>query len=141
MITRILVGVDFSPSSRRALERGAEWAGRLGVPLVVLHVLALPTPMPFGAGMEVPPALPEAGWFDSTEREAAQRLRDWVKDLPSAQPKVAWGTPSAKLLEEADGGTLVVVAQKSHSKLEHLMFGSTASHVVREAPCDVLVVK
>ncbi len=141
MVNKIVAGVDFSPASRRALERGSEWALRLNVPVLAVHVLPLPTPMPFGAGMEAPPALPEADWFESVEAEAANRLREWVSGLHDAQARVVWGTPSVKLLEQVDDKSLLVVAQKSHSKFEHLIFGSTASHVVREAPCDVLVVK
>jgi universal stress protein A len=34
-----------------------------------------------------------------------------------------------------------VLGQVGHSALEHLLFGSTASKVVRHAPCDVLVVR
>ncbi len=141
MVDKLLVGIDFSPASRRALDRGVEWAGRLGVPLVVLHVLPLPAPMPFGAGMDVPPTLPETGWFDRMEADTAKTLQDWVKGIPDVQTRIVWGTPSVKLLENSDANTLLLVAQKSHSKFEHLFFGSTAAHVAREAPCDVLVVR
>lgn len=138
MTSKVLVGVDFSDASRRALDRGADWAQRLGVPLLAIHVLPLPVPSPMG--MEVPSAPPEAGWFETMEADATKRLREWLIDLPKAELLVSWGTPSAKLLEHAGPGTLLVVARKSHSTLEHLLFGSTANHVIRHAPCEVLVV-
>ncbi|MDE3246607.1 MAG: universal stress protein, partial [Acidobacteriota bacterium] len=47
MVNRVLVGIDFSPASRQALKRAAEWATRLNVPLVALHVLAHPSQVVF----------------------------------------------------------------------------------------------
>ena len=45
MITRVLVGVDFSAASKQALERAGNWATTCGVPLVAMHVLQPPAPM------------------------------------------------------------------------------------------------
>ena len=39
MVTRVLVGVDFSEASRTALQRAREWAERMGVPLLAMHVM------------------------------------------------------------------------------------------------------
>ena len=138
MISKIVVGVDFSDASRRALEHGAEWARMLDVPLLAVHVLSVPVPSPMG--MEVPSIPPESGWFEGLEEDASKRLQDWGKGVPKAVGQVCWGAASAKLLEYADQDTLLVVARKSHSALEHLLFGGTANQVVRHAPCDVLVV-
>ena len=40
-----------------------------------------------------------------------------------------------------DPEALLVIGQVGHSALEHLLFGSTATKLVRHAPCDVLVVR
>jgi len=137
MITKVLVGVDFSQASRQALARGAAWAQRLGVPLLAMHVLQPPAPMLPEAQL----ALPDPAWLQSMETHAREELKAWVKDYPGAESQVKWGSPAEELVAAADADTLLVVAQVGHSALERLLFGSTAARVARHAPCDVLVVR
>ena len=137
MITKVLVGVDFSQASRQALARAASWAQRLGVPLVAMHVLQPPAPMLPEAQL----ALPDPAWLQSMETHAREELGDWTKEIPGAETRVKWGAPAEELVAAADADTLLVVAQVGHSALERLLFGSTAARVARHAPCDVLVVR
>ena len=137
MITRVLVGVDFSDASRLALERAGGWAARLGVPLVAMHVLQPPAPMLPEAQI----ALPDPAWLHTMEDHAREQLETWVKPYAGAAVIVKWGGPAEELVSEANPETLLVVAQVGHSTLERLLFGSTAARVVRLAPCDVLVVR
>lgn len=137
MIKRVLVGVDFSGASRQALERGAAWAARLGVPLMAMHVLQPPAPMLPEAQI----ALPDPGWLKSMEDHAREQLQSWLAPFAGGTALVKWGGPAEELVSEADPDTLLVVAQVGHSTLERLLFGSTAARVVRLAPCDVLVVR
>ena len=137
MIKRVLVGVDFSEASRQALERGAAWASRLGVPLTAMHVLQPPAPMLPEAQI----ALPDPAWLQSMEDHARVQLEGWLETWPGSQALVKWGGPAEELVAEASPDTLLVVAQVGHSTLERLLFGSTAARVVRLAPCDVLVVR
>jgi nucleotide-binding universal stress UspA family protein len=137
VIRSVLVGVDFSTASRQALDRGAAWAGRLGVPLVALHVLQPPAPMLPEAQI----ALPDPTWLQSMEQQAREQLAGWVKDIPDAESRVAWGSPAEELVAACTPETLLIVAQVGHTALARLLFGSTAARVVRHAPCDVLVVR
>lgn len=137
MIKRVLVGVDFSEPSRLALERGAAWAARLEVPLMVMHVLQPPAPMLPEAQI----ALPDPLWLKSMEDHAREHLETLVKGIPGAMVSVKWGSPAEELVGEATPECLLVVAQVGHTGLERLLFGSTAARVVKHAPCDVLVVR
>jgi len=137
MISRVLVGVDFSDASRQALDRAAGWAGQCGVPLVAMHVLQPPAPMLPEAQL----ALPDPTWLHGMEGHAREQLEAWLSPYPGATAVVKWGGPSEELVAEATPDTLLVVAQVGHSTLERLLFGSTAARVVRLAPCDVLVVR
>jgi universal stress protein A len=137
MIRSVLVGVDFSTASRQALDRGATWAGRLGVPMIALHVLQPPAPMLPEAQI----ALPDPAWLQSMEQQAREQLAAWVKPIPGAESRVAWGSPAEELVAACTPDTLLIVAQVGHSALARLLFGSTAARVVRHAPCDVLVVR
>lgn len=137
MITKVLVGVDFSEASRQALARGAAWAERLGVPLLAMHVLQPPAPMLPEAQL----ALPDPAWLQSMEDHARTQLQGWIQSLPKAEAQVKWGSPAEELVGAADKDTLLVVAQVGHSAFERLLFGSTAARVAKHAPCDVLVVR
>lgn len=137
MITRVLVGVDFSEASRQALERGGAWATQCRVPLVAMHVLQPPAPMLPEAQI----ALPDPAWLHSMEDHARGQLEAWLKPYTGSSAIVRWGGPAEELVSEANPQTLLVVAQVGHSTLERLLFGSTAARVVRLAPCDVLVVR
>lgn len=137
MITKVLVGVDFSDASRQALARGAAWAERMGVPLLAMHVLQPPAPMLPEAQL----ALPDPAWLQSMEDHARSQLQGWVQAYPKAGTLVKWGSPAEELVAAADEESLLVVAQVGHSAFERLLFGSTAARVVKHAPCDVLVVR
>ena len=137
MITRVLVGVDFSAASKQALERAATWATTCGAPLVAMHVLQPPAPML----PEAQSGLPDPAWLHTMEDHAREQLEGWLEGHSGATVIVKWGGPAEELIAEADPQTLLVVAQVGHSTLERLLFGSTAARVVRLAPCDVLVVR
>ena len=137
MIQRVIVGIDFSESSKLALERASSWAARLEVPLVAMHVLQPPAPMLPEAQI----ALPDPEWLKSMEVHAHEHLAAMVKDIPGAMVSVKWGSPAEELVGEATSDCLLVVAQVGHTGLERLLFGSTAARVVKHAPCDVLVVR
>lgn len=137
MITRVIVGIDFSPSSRAALDQARKWAEFVKVPLLAIHVLQPPAPMLPEAQI----ALPDQSWLQAMENHALEQLKNWIADIPTAQAEVRWGSPAEELVGQADPGALLVVSQVGHSGLERLLFGTTAARVVKHAPCDVLVVR
>ena len=137
MINRVIVGVDFSEASRSALTQAAAWAQKLEKPLLAAHVLQPPAPMLPEAQI----ALPDPAWLQAMEDHALEHLTQWVEGIPNAKAEVKWGSPAEELVALADADSLLVVAQVGHSGIERLLFGSTASRVVKHAPCDVLVVR
>ena len=137
MLNRVIVGVDFSQASRGALAKAAAWAAKLEAPLLAVHVLQPPAPMLPEAQI----ALPDPAWLQSMEDHARDHLQQWVAPYPGAGVEVLWGSPAEELVALADPLALLVVAQVGHSRIERLLFGSTAARVVKHAPCDVLVVR
>lgn len=136
MVTRVLVGVDFSDASRTALMEAKAWADRLDVPLEAMHVLQPPAPML----PEAQVALPDPGWLEDMQAHAQVQLQAWVADLPGTTCRVCWGSPADELAAAADPETLLVVSRVGHARLAELLFGSTAIRTVKLAPCHVLVV-
>jgi len=137
MINRVIVGVDFSDASRGALAKASAWALKAGAPLTAVHVLQPPAPMLPEAQI----ALPDPAWLQSMEDHAREHLGQWAEAFPGTAVEVRWGSPAEELVALADADSLLVVAQVGHSRIERLLFGSTAARVVKHAPCDVLVVR
>ena len=136
MTSRIVVGVDFSPTCRKALERAADWARRLEVPLIALHVLQEPGAAITTAGY----SLADPKWIQATEGHARAALKEWLDPYPGALSEVVWGSAPEELLKRCDADSLLVVGQKGRSPWERFLFGATTSKVVAHAPCEVLVI-
>lgn len=137
MFTRILVGIDFSESSKLALAQARALAQRLEVPLSVAHILQPPAPMLPEAQI----GLPDKGWMDAVEAHAREQLQLLVGEIPGAVTIVKWGNPPDELVRCAGPGCLIVVGRVGHSALQRMLFGSTAIKVIKHSPCNVLVVQ
>ncbi|HJW34861.1 MAG TPA: universal stress protein [Holophagaceae bacterium] len=136
MTSRVVVGIDFSPTCKKALERAAEWAQRLDVPLFALHVLQEPGAAITTAGY----ALADPKWIQATEDHARATLKEWLAPHPGTMSEVVWGSAPEELLKRCDADSLLVVGQKGRSPWERFLFGATTSKVVAHAPCEVLVI-
>ena len=134
-LKRILVPVDFSDCSKKALEYAARFARQFGAELTLLHV--------------VPryPAVPEMGPIDvETLQEGRAQLevvRLTIGDLAPCDTLLRTGTPHMKIIEAAKEQSidLIIIATHGHKGLTRVLLGSTTERVVREAPCPVLVVR
>lgn len=64
--------------------------------------------------------------------------------LPAgSRPLFTSGSPTSTIPDLAGlhAADLIVVGTGARSKLEHALLGSVAQHVMRRAPCDVLIVR
>jgi nucleotide-binding universal stress UspA family protein len=137
----ILVPIDFSDESTRALRFASALAGPAGAKLMLLHVVE-----PIGTPDFVYyPMLMENERVVRTARERLEQLRVEA-GIQSAQlggllvrNGVAFHeiTGAAKLLKI----DLIVIATHGYTGLKHILLGSTTERVVRHAPCPVLVVR
>jgi nucleotide-binding universal stress UspA family protein len=135
----IVVGVDGSPESSRALEMTARLAEAFGGHIDVLHARSLGG---FGGG-EAPTAAPLSETFaaleDQAHSEAAQlldgRRLEWSFSVRLGRP----AEMLLNFLEEADVG-LIVVGTRGQGLAERSMLGSTAMELVNRSPVPVLVV-
>jgi nucleotide-binding universal stress UspA family protein len=144
VIGRILVPVDFSAHSERAVRYAAGLAGRLGATLELVHVVE----DPFASGAWNPetyiPNVEEL--LEELTADAEQRLQTLkatVTDRVRVKTTVLVGRPShaiAKYAEEA-GAHLIVMGSHGRTGLAHIVMGSVAERVTREAYCPVLTVR
>ncbi|HWP06441.1 MAG TPA: universal stress protein [Polyangiaceae bacterium] len=145
-IHRILVPVDFSEPSRRALDYAAELARPLGATLEVLHVAEIPAFVPSAS-------LPEARASDlslfAVVRESAGRLlAQFVgeaaeRGIVVRASRLELGSPAQVITQVAvaDGYDLIVIGTHGRTGLTRALMGSVAERVVRHAPCPVLSVR
>jgi universal stress protein A len=138
----ILVPVDFSPDSDRALAYAADLASALGAHLHLLHAYHLPplAAAPYGS------SLPQSVWDelrDAARAELEERREKLVGRGLEAQAHLTTGMASEAIREAAAevGADLIVMGTRGRTGLAHVLLGSVAERTLRTAPCPVLTVK
>jgi nucleotide-binding universal stress UspA family protein len=140
-IRRILLAVDFSPDSDRAVELIAELAGRLGAHVDVVHALNLPHDhfaSLAGLGVELEQKI--RGTVSEALDAVGMKLEK--RNVPVTlitRP----GRPSAVIAEMAreSGCQLIAMGSRGRSGLAHVLLGSVAERTLRLAPCAVLIAR
>ena len=138
-IEKILVPLDFSPASMEALDYAVSMAKQFHAAIHLVHVY--------------PPdeaSAPGAGHLLFESAEAIERLNEELTGIHRKHDQLfvrRIATPAAgalsgdyQLAREIDAD-LIVLSTRGHSGLKHLLLGSTAERVVRNAPCPVLVTR
>ncbi|RRR99707.1 universal stress protein [Glycomyces terrestris] len=137
---RIVVGVDGSAASLRALEWALREAALTGAGLEAVH--AWEVPAAYGTGMVL--AMPGNEEFESAAREALARAVDQVAGnepgVAIEQNTVA-GHPARVLIDAAEGASLLVVGSRGHGGFVGTLVGSVSQYCVSHAPCPVVVVR
>lgn len=141
-LKKILVPVDFSEFSAKAIKYAGRFAEQFGAALVLVHVVE---PVRYPESVLIPPEMEEA----NRERLKLARasLAAFVKkQVPAGLASEAvtrLGHPFSEISKAAKDFDvdLVVIATHGHTGLKHLFLGSTAERVVRLAPCPVLTVR
>jgi len=142
---KILVPVDFSEASRRALEQALQLGKVCAAQVELLHVWEPPNYLSPDIMLSVP------GWSaisleDFSVREARKAVQLFLEqsDHPSLAltTRIDSGEPSATILRVAkEGYDLVVMGTHGHSRLHQFFLGSVAQRVVAESPVPVLTVR
>jgi nucleotide-binding universal stress UspA family protein len=140
-IERILVPLDFSPASAEALDFAVWLAKQFHAAIHLVHVYP-----PDEAS-----SVPGAGHLLFESAEAIERLNEELmgihrKHVPTFRPDSCFirrGRPYEEIVRLAReiGADLIVLATRGHSGLKHLLLGSTAERVVRNASCPVLIAR
>jgi nucleotide-binding universal stress UspA family protein len=140
-IAPVAVGIDDSPTARRALEVAFEEAGMRGVPLVVFHAWQdLPAT---GYGGWAPPA----DLADELRQEAEKLVSDTLQGWPEKYPEVEVHTrvehshPVTAVVVHSERAQLVVLGAHGRGHFAGMDFGSVPSAAVRESLCPVMVVR
>jgi nucleotide-binding universal stress UspA family protein len=139
--SKILVPVDFTASSRAALEYAATLGARFGAEIDMLHVWR-------------PPRVESSTHdllADFVQTDDGHKMMEWLASFelrsdveahgrlaPGNRSEVPEAIVEAVLIGAYD---LVVMATHGRHGLGHLLRGSVTENVIRRAPCPVVTVR
>ncbi|MEB4616128.1 universal stress protein [Leucobacter sp. M11] len=136
----VVVGIDGSEASRKAIEYAAAEADRRGVELNAVYAW-------------MPPLTPGLEYLWSDELVASQRataeeaIAIGVAGLAERFPDlvvnrvIVQSPPIAALLAEGEGAELLVVGSRGRGGLSRLLLGSVSHGVLAQLPCPVIVTR
>ena len=140
-IDNVLVPLDFSRPSFKALEYALPLAERFGAKLHLVHAFDYDFPMSTFSAM--PLAIPEAELASRAKRRLQEVAKKYAIALAPENCHVVKGRAYHAVCQlarklEID---LIVTTTRGHTGLRHVFLGSTAERIVQHAPCGVLVVR
>lgn len=146
VIERILVPTDFSDTAAVAMTYATELANRLGATLHVIHVIEDVPPTGGTKAGELHTS-PPATLIQPIRHEVLGELQQAVATLRPQPLKVTLairdGNPLVDILRYVRDHRidLIVVGTHGRGPLKHLLLGSVAESLVRQASCAVLTVR
>ena len=143
-IRTILAPTDFSAHSEGAVRYACALAARLGAELHLLHVLS--EVLPGGPDPLMMPVMPPE-YYEENEQRARETLGRLLQPAwgtpPSVVTAIRWGSPVEAIVAYAVELKVDMIAIATHGRtgLSHVLLGSVAERIVREAPCPVLTIR
>jgi universal stress protein A len=143
-IRRILVPVDFDVCTSPTVRFAAELAEKFGAELILLNVVqdvslamadaVMPTPAPVSELTQLMDAA-KSGLANLVNTEKLSRFH------PRLEVRV--GSPAGEIIAAASELKVDLVCIGTHGRrgIVHLILGSVAEKVVRQAPCPVLTIR
>jgi universal stress protein A len=143
-IGSILAPTDFSAHSELAVKYACGLAERLGSTLHLLNVLS--ELLPTGPDPLLMPVMPPEYYteIEDRSRESLSRFLDSSWGEPASVIRaVRWGSPVEAIASYAveQHISLIVISTHGRTGFGHVILGSVAERIVREAPCPVLTIR
>jgi nucleotide-binding universal stress UspA family protein len=138
----IVVGVDGSPNSERALDWAMKQAAAVRAPLTVIAVHEVPKS--YWGGIPVIGPADEAlvAKVRQTAEEMTQRAASQLSDgaPPSVTIRALSGFVVKELVDASQDADLVVVGSRGGRGFARVVMGSVSSEVVQHSACPVVIV-
>ncbi len=145
MLKKIVVGIDFSTHSQRAIRAALDLAQPGGSTVVLVNVV----PTLVEQGRAAVHSRDDSMHGDSTAPTLEHTLKAQAEQLKAAHPgvNVDYGVvvgsdAAAELVKYVKtwGGDLIVVGSAGRKGLDRILVGSIAAEVVQTSPVPVLIV-
>ena len=141
-INTILVPVDFSDCSLEGLNHAIQWAEKFVAKIFVLNVVDLGISF---TGNEYGP-YDLSKYREMARQEAERRMREFVRAAKFGRVPFETAIRTGSSVEEISAFAeshdvdLIITSTHGWTGLKHILIGSVAEQMVRQAPCPVLVV-
>ncbi len=142
-IKKILVPIDFSDYSKKALQYSVRFAKNFNAGISLIYVIEPAVyPADFSMGQIAVPAA-DMDLHERAKEELQKLAESDISNDVEVEIILKTGKPFVEIIEAATDidADLIIIATHGHTGVEHLLFGSTAEKVVRKAPCPVLTLR
>ncbi len=143
MIKKILVPIDFSDYSKKALRYTIDFAKQFNSEIILVYVIEpLVYPADLSMGQMVIPHS-EEDLSEKSKTDLKKLAENEIGEALRYSIIVKTGKPFLEIIETASelDTDLIIISTHGHTGVEHLLFGSTSEKVVRKAPCPVLTLR
>ncbi|HEY7288590.1 MAG TPA: universal stress protein [Vicinamibacterales bacterium] len=142
-VSHVLVPVDFSEQSMKALDCAKTLAEKFAASLHVLTVVPDPFVLPDPGPLFVPPPEKYKEGLRQAESHLRRLLTHAEREKLHAAVAVAFGDPYREITEYVRRGSIDLIVMGTHGRggVAHALMGSVAEKIVRSAPCPVLTVR
>lgn len=136
---RILVAVDGSEGSLKALRKAVDITKRNNAKLYITHILDDSGSLPFNVEQYVK-------FAETTGRELLEKCQTYAKDNGLIEMALLLDTGSprtmiSKTIPEREKIDVIIMGARGLNAVERFFIGSVSDYVIRHAICDVLIVR
>jgi nucleotide-binding universal stress UspA family protein len=138
---QILVPIDFSDGSSRAVTQAVELARALGASIELFHSYQLPVFALPDSSVALSPTY-VADLTDRAQKELDRHRDELVSEGLSVTTKLLEGNPADSIVERANtiNALMIVIGTHGRSGFRRFLLGSVTERVVRTATVPVLTV-
>ncbi len=140
-LKKILVPIDFSDCSRKALAYAGPFAKQFDASLTLLYVVQVNYAVGDFGAIDFP--MLEEEIRTNAQKEMLALVKKDIGEQVPAETLLRVGRPVQEIVAAAKEQEidLIIISTHGHTGLKHVFLGSVTENVVRYAPCPVLTVR
>ena len=142
-LKKILVPIDFSDCSKKALHYAVPFAKQFNAGIILLHVVPIHCAIGCEYDLVDYEPLPEVDLRNDAARKLTALAEEFVPHRIPVQIETCHGAESAQIAHAAKAleAELIVISTHGRTGRAHSLAGSVAENLVQLAPCPTLVVR
>ena len=139
---RILVPIDGSKLSKKAVEKACFLAKSTDIELLALYVVDTPD---LPSEFEHQDEITYQQIYELLKKEGAMYFKDVENKAKefnvTFKTKILDGHPADEIIKESKKNDLIIIGHKGKTALDHLLMGSTTEKVARHTDSDIMIVR